>query len=346
MTSTMSAAPLISVLVPAYNAAAYLPQLCRSLQAQTFKDFEALIFDDGSTDNIAEAFVPFAKDARFQLTGWKQNRGLNAAWRELLKKMRGKFWNSPGADDTLFPEFLEQRLAQLEANPNAALVHGAMRTIDKNGKEIANPFPQFNLPPKTDARRMLRILLQHNVINQPSALVRADVTQKILPQFRFDWQFAPDWHLWLLHAACEKEFLWDATPLHHYRIHSQSLSFAPVKSATRRAEARLVPLCALSAAAGLSQIAADAWRQWRDPLYDLWLARAMKLRSEKLLTNFWIRAGAEAYHGADGENKKFILEFCKHAPQITADALKERRAWKSQSFRVSGLAQIGDPLFQ
>jgi len=72
-------APLISILVPAYNAATYLPELCRSLQAQTLPDFEALIFDDGSTDNLAGAFSPFAGDTRFQLAGWKINRGLNAA---------------------------------------------------------------------------------------------------------------------------------------------------------------------------------------------------------------------------------------------------------------------------
>jgi glycosyltransferase involved in cell wall biosynthesis len=70
-----TASPLVSILVPAYNAATYLPQLCRSLQAQTFRDFEVLIFDDGSTDNTAEVFSPFAQDPRFQLAGWKQNRG-------------------------------------------------------------------------------------------------------------------------------------------------------------------------------------------------------------------------------------------------------------------------------
>jgi len=339
-------APLISILVPTYNAAAYLPELCRSLEAQTFKDFEVLIFDDGSSDNIAEAFTPFAKDPRFQLTGWKQNRGLNAAWRELLKQMRGTFWASPGADDALFPEFLKLRLAKLEANPNAALVHGAVHTIDENGNEIANPFPRFDLPPQIDARRTLRILLQHNVINQPSALVRAEVTKKILPQFRYDWQFAPDWHLWLLHAACEKEFLWDAQPLHHYRIHSQSLSFSPAKSAVRRAESRLVLLCALSDAAEFSNLAADEWRQWRGLLYHLWLARAMKLRQDGLLKDFWTNAGAIAFHGVNGGGKNFVFEFMKRAPFIAAAALKERLAIKSQAFRVSGLAQVGDSLFK
>jgi glycosyltransferase involved in cell wall biosynthesis len=342
----MSAVPLISILVPTYNATSYLPQLCRSLQAQTFGDFEALVFDDGSTDNLAEAFSPFAKDPRFQLAGWKQNQGLNAAWRELLKKMRGKFWASPGADDEWFPEFLERRLALLEANPKAVIVHGAPRTIGESGREIPNPFPEFNLPARMDGRRALGVLLQHNIINQPSALVRADVTRNLLSQFRHDWKYAPDWHLWLLHVAGGLDLLWDGTPLHRYRIHERSLSFDPARSATRRAESRLVPLCALSAAAGLSPVAASHWNQWRKTLYDLWLLRALRLRLQGLLKDDWLRAAGDAYHGANGGCGNFFLELLKHAPGIAAAVLKERRAWKVQSFRVSGLAQINDPVFR
>jgi glycosyltransferase involved in cell wall biosynthesis len=341
-----AASPLISILVPAYNTALYLPELCRSLQAQTLGNFEALIFDDGSADNLAEAFSPFAGDARFQLAGWKQNRGLNAAWRELLGRMRGKFWVSPGADDVLLPEFLERRVALLEANPNAVLVHGAAVTIDETGREIPNPFPKLNLPSQMDGRRALGVLLQHNIINQPSALVRADVTRNLLPQFRFDWKFAPDWHLWLLHAAAGGDFLWDSTPLHKYRIHGRSLSCNPAQSAIRRAETRLVPLCALSAAASLSPAAADAWKRWRKTLYQLWLLRALKLRFQGMLKDDWLHAAGEAYHGAAGGNRNFPVEFWRQAPGIVLSAWKERRAWKTQSFQVSGLAQINDPVFR
>ncbi len=341
-----AASPLVSILVPAYNAAEYLPQLCRSLQAQTFQDFEALIFDDGSTDNLAEVFSPFARDPRFQLAGWKQNRGLNAAWRELLKRMRGKFWASPGADDEWLPGFLARRLAWLEANSRAVIVHGAPTTMDETGGEIPNPFPSFKLPAQMDGRRALGVLLQHNVINQPSALVRAEVTRTLLPQFQFDWKFAPDWHLWLLHAAGGLDFLWDDQPLHKYRIHRGSLSFNPARSATRRAETRLVPLCALSAAAGFSPVAADYWRQWRQTLYELWLLRALKLRLQGLLQDDWLRAADTAYHGANGGSGNFLLEFFKHAPSIALAGWKERRAWKTQAFQVSGLAQINDPVFK
>jgi glycosyltransferase involved in cell wall biosynthesis len=339
-------APYVSVLVPACNATAYLPALCRSLQAQTFGDFEVLIFDDGSTDNLAETFSPFAGDNRFQLAGWKQNRGLNAAWRELLGRMRGEFWVSPGADDVLLPEFLEQRLVRLETNPQAVLVHGAIQAIDDTGEKIPNPFPRLNLPAQMDGRRALGILLQHNVINQPSALVRAVVTRNLLPRFNSDWKFAPDWHLWLLHAACDMDFLWDGRTLHQYRIHRRSLSFDPAQAATRRAETRLVPLCALRGAADFSSTAAAAWNQWGGTLYQLWLLRALKLRSLGLLKDSWRKAADDAYHGPAGHGRNLFSEFCQRAPGIVAAAWNERRAWKRQAFRVCGLAQINDPIFQ
>ena len=58
--------PLVSIAVFSYNTARYLPALCHSIQAQTYRNFEALIFDDGSTDNSVEVASPFLKDERFQ----------------------------------------------------------------------------------------------------------------------------------------------------------------------------------------------------------------------------------------------------------------------------------------
>lgn len=338
--------PNVSVLVPAYNAASYLTELLQSLQTQTFPNFEALIFDDGSTDNVAEVFSRFAGDARFQLIGWKQNHGLNAAWRELLKQMQGEFWISPGADDVLQPEFLERRLSLLRTNPQASLVHGAADTIDEDGEKIPNPFPQISLPPQMNAQRALGVLLQHNIINQPSALVRSEITRKILPYFNFNWQFAPDWYLWLLHAACEFEFLWDDQPLHRYRIHKQSLSFNLNKTAVRRAETRLIPLCALSTAAQFSSIAVEWWSRWRRTLYRLWLFRAARLYSEGLLRNEWLHLAAGAYHGERKPGISLVKELGRYGWSIPLVGLKERRAQTAQFFRVSGIAQINDPLFK
>ena len=59
--------PLVSILVPAYNAARFLPGLCQSIQAQTYPHYEVLIGDDGSTDNTSSVMAPFLQDSRFQI---------------------------------------------------------------------------------------------------------------------------------------------------------------------------------------------------------------------------------------------------------------------------------------
>ena len=71
-----SSAPLVSILVPAYNAARYLPGLCQSIQAQTYPHYEVIIGNDGSNDDTASVLAPFLQDNRFQLLRWQPNRGL------------------------------------------------------------------------------------------------------------------------------------------------------------------------------------------------------------------------------------------------------------------------------
>ena len=128
-----SASPLVSILVPAYNAGRYLQELCRSIQAQTYPHYEVLVGNDGSTDDTAAVVAPFLKDDRFRLLSWAPNRGLNRGWGLLCSAMRGDYWCSPGADDIYEPRFLESRVEALQANPQAFLVHGLPELIDEHG---------------------------------------------------------------------------------------------------------------------------------------------------------------------------------------------------------------------
>jgi glycosyltransferase involved in cell wall biosynthesis len=77
---------LVSILVPAYNAARYLPELCQSIRIQTYPHYEVIIANDGSTDNTAAVLAPFLADQRFHAIGWQQNRGLNQAWAVLCSQ--------------------------------------------------------------------------------------------------------------------------------------------------------------------------------------------------------------------------------------------------------------------
>lgn len=337
---------LVSILVPAYNAARYLPELCRSIQAQTYPNYEVLVANDGSNDDTVPVLAPFLRDQRFQFLGWEENRGLNQAWAVLCSRAKGDYWCCPGADDVLYPTFLERRISTLQANPQAGLAHGPAEQIDESGRPY-RALPQLPaLPAQLRPPRSIALLLQHNVIRQPSALVRMDVTRQVLPLFSCNWVYAPDWFFWILHAATGRDILWDA-PVHlKYRIHSQSLTLLPAKAAVRHAEVALVPLCALAAGARFSSEAAELWAQWRKTLYHRWLLRALALRVRGELRREWLKQGAAAFYGTEKPGFSFWFEAVKHGAGAWANRFRERRASRSQRFQVAGIAQVNDPVFR
>jgi hypothetical protein len=190
------------------------------------------------------------------------------------------------------------------------------------------------------------MVLQHNFINQPSTIVRCDVTRKVLPYYLPSLKSSQDWHLWVLLLSAGGDMLWDARPSLQYRVHGNSLSRIPRLAAARDAELRLVPLCALKAAAAHSQLAHVEWLRWGATLYRLWLLRAARLRSKHELRQEWLDLAGEAYYGRGNRHLNLWSELLKHGLGVVLAASKQYRAVKKQSFRVSGLAEIDDPVFK
>jgi len=122
--------PTVTVIVPAFNAAAHLGRTLASLRAQTFRDFEAVVIDDGSTDGTAAlAAEVAAKDPRFRLIR-QANGGVAAARNRGLAEARGRYLANLDADDLWRPQFLARAVAALEAaGPGAAFAFARTRWI-------------------------------------------------------------------------------------------------------------------------------------------------------------------------------------------------------------------------
>ena len=106
--------PMISVIVPVYKAEAYLPRCLDSLAAQTYRELEILLIDDGSPDGsgaVCEGYA--AGDSRFRVVH-TENRGAFAARNTALDMARGDYIGFVDADDWLEPEFYETLLGLLE----------------------------------------------------------------------------------------------------------------------------------------------------------------------------------------------------------------------------------------
>jgi glycosyltransferase involved in cell wall biosynthesis len=349
--------PLVSLLLPVYNATKYgedyLPTMLESIVAQTFSDFEVLIGDDGSTDHTVEQVKPFLRDPRFKLFAWKPNRGLHQSIVALMEQARGQFWCSPGADDILEPRLLEKRVARLSAHPHAVLIHGAAQWIDGEGQpyrseiiEHALPEVGRRLPETLPAERMLPILLQHNIINFPSTLVRMEPSRRVLPYFQPCWVHTPDWALWILLAATGGDFLWDPEPLIRYRMHGQSLSGSPRYQISRRVERKLAPFYALYAASRFSPLAKKIWLEERVRLYRWWLTTAVALKRRGQLKDSDLKLAKEALLGQPVESVSLGAELLRHGLPMAIQYAQERRARAQQYLPVAGFPLIQEPLFQ
>jgi glycosyltransferase involved in cell wall biosynthesis len=118
--------PKISVILPCFNAVEFLPCALDSLRAQTFRDFEIIIVDDGSSDPATIAYLDALPDYIRLLR--QENRGLPGARNAGIEAARGHYVVPLDCDDWLEPDFLEKALATLQANPKAgfAFAHLAL----------------------------------------------------------------------------------------------------------------------------------------------------------------------------------------------------------------------------
>jgi len=126
--------PLVSIVIPNYNYAAYLEEAIASARAQTHPNVEIIVSDDGSTDASLEIARRHEGEGLSVLA--EPNGGLSAARNRGIRAARGEYLIFLDADDRLWPEAVETALAHLEAHPDCLMVHGSMRGIDREGRHV------------------------------------------------------------------------------------------------------------------------------------------------------------------------------------------------------------------
>ena len=131
--------PLLTIGLPVYNARPYLEDTLCSIYAQTFQDWELVIFDDGSTDGSG-AFLESLRDPRLRVLGAKQNRGLAAGLNLIHEQARGQYIARMDADDLMHPERFALQLAFLERRPEVDVLGCGLvsvgRSLEPRGARI------------------------------------------------------------------------------------------------------------------------------------------------------------------------------------------------------------------
>lgn len=132
--------PKLSVIVPAFNVAAFIAEAIASVRAQTLSDFEIIVIDDGSTDGtleiVEEIQAKDAPDAQPIVLLKQRNRGQNVARNLGLGAARGDYIAFLDGDDRWLPRKLERHAAMLDARPDLDLTYSSYRFINDAGQEI------------------------------------------------------------------------------------------------------------------------------------------------------------------------------------------------------------------
>lgn len=212
--------PTVSVITPAFNAAPYVRESLDSVVAQTFKDFEVIVVDDGSTDETAAIADWYAqRDPRIRVIR-QSNHGIAAARNVAIAHARGRFFALLDSDDLWFPRYLEEQVAILQRHPDVAVLSanaislgGGLDGQPLLGGSRRGALRKVSLATLVRAEDSLSIL----------AVFRREVVDAIGP-FDVTLRRSEDYDFWLRAAAAGFLIAVNAKPLGLYRRRPDSMS--------------------------------------------------------------------------------------------------------------------------
>lgn len=211
--------PLISICIPTYNYAAFLPRAVESALAQTHTDLEVVVLDDASTDETPDVLARYGGDERFSVRRAAVNVGLFANFNRCLEVARGDFVKVLCADDWLHPHSIEDALAVLARHPSAGMASSPAWLVDGDDRITGvrgAPFGPGEIVSSADALR------GHadwgNAAGMPTnVLLRRAVIDEV-GGFEADFAPASDLHLWL-RVLARHDLAWVAEPRCYMRLH-------------------------------------------------------------------------------------------------------------------------------
>lgn len=218
----MDSLPKVSVFIPNYNYARYLPHCLDSILAQTYQDIEIVIVDDGSTDNSHEVLMEyqrrFPQKIHYHWHPGHANKGVSATSNLAISKAQGDYLAWTGADDVWYPEKLELQVEQLNHDPCLGMVYSYADFIDSEGNVLPG---RAGIDITSDPNPVGRMLQSCH----PPAMTTV-IRRKCLEDIGLiddTLRAAEDWDLWIRVFLRWKVGFIDRS-LVKYRIHGNNLS--------------------------------------------------------------------------------------------------------------------------
>lgn len=179
---------MVSIVMPAYNAARTIRDSITSVQAQTFQDWELIVIDDGSKDETATILTEIAmSDSRIRFLQNEKNSGASYTRNRAVALAEGEWIAFLDSDDLWKPEKLEKQLDLSQKRPDMVVCYTASSFIDDAGRPYGYVMPAIE-------RLTYRTLLRKNLMSCSSVMIRTSVMKEI--QMPND-TMHEDYYVWL-----------------------------------------------------------------------------------------------------------------------------------------------------
>ena len=266
----------VSVIIPNYNHAGYLPDRFTSVLSQTLPAFEIVVLDDASTDGSRAIAEQFAAEQACVLVPNTENSGSAfKQWRRGIERARGKYVWIAESDDRADPRFLAEMVKLLEADPTRVLAYSASEVIDEAGRPHG---PATGTLLRADPRRWERdytdcgqteirnYLLFENTIPNASAVVFRRDAYDAVGGVDESMRLCGDWKLWCALLA-KGDVAYRAEPLNQFRRHE-----ATARRRTSVAAGFVEAVGTMTYAAGLVDLTSAEAQRLRGRFWTLLLA--------------------------------------------------------------------------
>jgi glycosyltransferase involved in cell wall biosynthesis len=216
-----SESPLVSVVMPCYNAAPFVDASVRSVLAQTHRRLELIVVDDNSRDRSWEILTGLgATDPRVRILRHDRNLGASRSRNDAIQIAKGEYIAFCDADDLWHPEKIERQVALLSLHRDFDITYCESALIDERGAEIGKTFSQLYPLPAKPSGDLSDNLSLTNFINMQTVLVRSSPVADYL-LFDESIRWVEDWWQWI-RLSRRFRFLYEPTVLAKYRIHAGS----------------------------------------------------------------------------------------------------------------------------
>ena len=190
--------PKVSIILTSYNHEKYIAASIESVLNQTYKDFELLIYDDGSTDNSQRIIRSF-DDPRIKLFLLEKNCGAYSALQEVLNSVKGKYFALHHSDDVWEITKLEKQVKFLDENPNYEVCFTQVKFLDERGEifELPENHPYknvFNQENRPREKWLNHLFWKSNCFCNPSLLLRHSQKNFLMNKSLFQ---TPDYFMWI-----------------------------------------------------------------------------------------------------------------------------------------------------